>query len=71
MGEYFHKIQREDKWLNVIAIKSMKEMEAWTADTYWMPRKIICYTEQESTVLAHIWMCLGVYQGNSPAVSIK
>lgn len=34
MGECFHKIQKEDDILNAIAIKGMKEMEAWTADTY-------------------------------------
>lgn len=71
MGESFHKLQNKDKLLNAIAIESMKEMEAWTADTYWLPCRSIFYTEQESTVVAHIWMCLGIYQGNSSAISIK
>lgn len=71
MGECFHKIPKEDKLLNVIAIKSMKDMEVWTADMYQLPCRSICYTEQEFTVLAHIWMCLGIYQGYSSAVSIK
>lgn len=45
---------KKSKIITFITTKGTKEMEAWAANMYWLPCISICYTERESTVLAHI-----------------